>query len=280
MPEEAITCFESLHALPWHIGSYAGEIDDHKIWKGYSTDVLQQTMSVGGIHIPPWPVANVTSARPPQVLKEVLADGTPVALACNRTCADNLRIGVWDRTEAHHPRHIVNLKEVVDMLAGYTSNQVLVYSLNSKTPAVEQLQRFLAFDIMVTPHGSHMTNMVFSNKDAVVVEVMCIHADNSLCFNGGKWTRGWIQSLDHLPVKEGEMKADRVAVQEMHQCKHNTTFDCPRERFKNSNILVDLERLRMDFELAIGLRCNCRSSTQPLQGCSPKYGEWRVSAAA
>ena len=52
---------------------------------------------------------------------------------------------------------------------------MLVYRLNSKTPAVEQLQRFLAFDVMITPHGSHMTNMVFSNRDAVVVEVRAAH---------------------------------------------------------------------------------------------------------
>ena len=34
------------------------------------------------------------------------------------------------------------------------------------TPAEEQLAKFNAFDVMVTTHGSHMGNMVFTTENS------------------------------------------------------------------------------------------------------------------
>ena len=64
----------------------------------------------------------------------------------------------------------------------------------------------------------------------------------------------------------------------MRRCVHNATFDCPREAFKNSDMLVDVERLRVDFELAVATRCKCRATTPALQGCSAKHGRWRAAS--
>ena len=246
---------------------------------------------------PPEPVASAHGTRLPPLrykLHERLRGGVRIPLNCSHACTDGLRIGVWHRTEGH-PRHIANRDAVVALLSGYTRVQVKIYSLNSETPAAEQLADFDAFDVMVTTHGSHMGNMVFTAADAVVVELMSAVADASLCSNGQMWTKGWLVSAGHAPA-DASGDVHEPARRHMAECQRRQrrrqagvglgvgadagvadeplAHGCTGAQFKNLGVQANLTRLKEDVEMVIAVRCGCQAGKAFEEFGCPSVGDW------
>ena len=74
----------------------------------------------------------------------------------------NARIKLFQRTESPTPRSIVNIDEVVKLIQKYTTIPVEIVTTTEKTSMKEQIKLFNSFDILVTTHGSHLTNGVFT----------------------------------------------------------------------------------------------------------------------
>ena len=269
-PSDDITCFEHLHGDLWHTGSYLTDPNDRHVWKAYSREASQAIHRHGGVPVM-WstqPTTNIaaplTRPRPPlnYTVHKRVKDGKLEPLECSHTCTDELRIGVWHRLEGNHLRRFTNEADIVAMLQKYTRLPVKLYTLNSHTPAEEQMIKFAEFDLMVTTHGSQMSNVVFAQENATVVEVMAVPFDQSICGNGRPWTKLWIQSHGHTPAQNGKPLEHLASV--IHSQAHGLASSATADEkdlsysgYKNIDLIVNLERLKEDVELAIAKRCDC-----------------------
>ena len=103
-------------------------------------------------------------------------------------------IKIFQRTQSNTPRTIVNLKEVIETLQKFSINPVEVITITEQTPIEEQIRLFNSFDILVTPHGSHLTNGIFTMHpyEKAIVELVPFMYD-SLYF------KNYIQDLgEHI----------------------------------------------------------------------------------
>ena len=285
-PGDDVTCFESLHADLWHTGSYLLDEEDRRVWHSYSREASEGAHLHGSVPVV-WDTSPATAITAPHILPPAplnytvhkrLRDGSLAPLECSHACTDNLRIGVWHRTEGNHMRRFTNEDDVVAMLQNYTRLPVKLYSLNSRTPAEEQMVKFAEFDLMVTTHGSQMTNMVFSKENATVVEVMAVPFDQSICSNAVAWSKVWIQSHGHTPATNGQPNHRLVSV--IYNITHGLVSSASAsengleyEGYKNTDLIVDLERLKEDVELAIAKRCDC-PTLKLASHCAPR--EWKA----
>lgn len=81
------------------------------------------------------------------------------------------RIKIFQRTETNSPRSFTNLQEVIDFLQTYTTVPVEVVSTTEKTSTQDQIRLFNSFDILVSVHGSHLSNAIYTmhpHKKAVI----------------------------------------------------------------------------------------------------------------
>ena len=76
----------------------------------------------------------------------------------------NARIKIFQRTETSAPRSFVNLEEVKTFLQQYTTVPISVVTTTEKQKIQEQIRLFNSFDILLTVHGSHLTNGVYMMK--------------------------------------------------------------------------------------------------------------------
>jgi len=67
----------------------------------------------------------------------------------------------------------VNIDEVVATLQQFTSVPVEIFTVNATTSIAEQIRLFNLFDILITPHGSHLANGIFTMRPGskAIVEV-------------------------------------------------------------------------------------------------------------
>lgn len=74
----------------------------------------------------------------------------------------NARIKIFQRTKNSSPRTIQNLDAVIKTLQAFTQYPVTEITTTEDQPIAEQIKTFNDFDILVTTHGSHLTNGLFS----------------------------------------------------------------------------------------------------------------------
>ena len=97
----------------------------------------------------------------------------------------NARIKLYQRTQNLYPRTISNEKEVIELLQTFTSQPVEVITTSEKMSMAEQIRIFNDFDILVTTHGAHMANGVFSMHpySLAVVEIVPFVYDSTFFRN-------------------------------------------------------------------------------------------------
>ena len=72
------------------------------------------------------------------------------------------KIKIYQRTENAFLRSIVNLKEVVDFVQLFTTQPVEIITTTEKNFMSDQIKKFNDFDILITTHGSHLVNGLFT----------------------------------------------------------------------------------------------------------------------
>jgi len=109
----------------------------------------------------------------------------PVSLGTGRypsyeACKERLRISIFQRNEGKSLRKFVNLHDILSLSSAF-SEHVSVVSLNSSSTFVDAVKSFNSFDILLTPHGSHLTNglLIFEERYPIIIEVVatCVNED-------------------------------------------------------------------------------------------------------
>lgn len=132
----------------------------------------------------------------------------------------NPRIHVFYRSGIKHRRLFLNLDAVVKLVQEYTTLPVVLFTVNATTSIAEQIRMFNQFDVMVTPHGSHLANGIFTVKPGskAVVEIVPYAFDRVFYSNYNLHLEfgSYYMSTGHLtPVQE---ETNRT----MHHCFFET----------------------------------------------------------
>ena len=72
------------------------------------------------------------------------------------------RIKIFQRSATNSLRKFININEVVRLAQDYTTERVEIVSVNASTSIAEQIRFFNEFDLLITPHGSHLANGIFT----------------------------------------------------------------------------------------------------------------------
>jgi hypothetical protein len=97
----------------------------------------------------------------------------------------NARIKLFQRTQSMTPRTILNTQEVVSLLQKYSTFPIEVVTATQDMTLKDQIRLFNSFDILVTTHGSHLANGIFTMHPytKAVVELVPYVYDNTFFRN-------------------------------------------------------------------------------------------------
>ena len=85
-------------------------------------------------------------------------------------CVSSLRLAIYER---HGGSRLLTNKEDIFTLFREFSNHTKIISISGDTSVDEVYKQFNSFDVLVTPHGSHMANLIFTrSKRFAVIEIV------------------------------------------------------------------------------------------------------------
>lgn len=109
----------------------------------------------------------------------------------NGSSITSARIKIFQRTNTKMLRRFVNLDEVKALCQSYTTVPVEIVTVNTSSSVEDQIRLFNSFDILVTSHGSHLGNGLFTMhpETKAIVEIVSFVFDhvfygNYNCFLG------------------------------------------------------------------------------------------------
>jgi len=186
-------------------------------------------------------------------------------------CPDSLRIGIFQRSEGRSGRRrIHNLDEVQAVAASFTRLPVVFFSITTKTAFEEQLRVFRWLDVIITPHGSQLANMLFAPR-TVYVELQAARTDTCFARNGRRLAAGYILSVGHLPVQDRlsrhgmcKLSVERSLIR---GCLRREPLNC--RRLVNTDLFVNVQRLRADLAAAVATRCKASGCVANLPDAVP-----------
>ena len=176
--------------------------------------------------------------------------------SCESECISNLEVSILQREEGTAKRRFVNLDEVIELVSEYTTNLKII-SVHSDMRFRDTLDAFNSFDILLTPHGSHLTNGLFITSNLTsIIEVV------ATCFNLD-WQKNLHEFADYH-ISQGHQVVNDSLNKDVLRCNDQTVF-CSRQncslkmkkKMVQSDLIVNLTVLRADIEKSIETRCSC-----------------------
>jgi len=173
---------------------------------------------------------------------------------------DGIRISIFQRTEGINGlRSFANVNELQTVLRQYASNVELM-TVTSSTSLIETIRLFNSFDILITPHGSHLANLIFTlSSDITVIEVV------GSCINTA--FLDWVSSRMIYNISVGHASTDsdvQVEVEDCNNARRQTSNICgisPQschfermQRIMASDLFVDIDILKGQLEETINMR--------------------------
>ena len=141
----------------------------------FRKEVAQKVGEPSEILSPSW--VEPTNDRLAPVLRQPFCPSTPGNVT--KENKSSAKIKIFQRSATRNLRRFLNLQSVIDMAQEYTSVPVEVITANETTTLAEQIRSFNSFDILITSHGSHLTNGLFLTNahSKAVIEVVASKFD-------------------------------------------------------------------------------------------------------
>jgi len=263
---DLVICAERMTIERVHVATYLGANDPGMVRHWHRA--VEQRLHVN---------ASANTARP-----QSQNPGREGCEGCVNQSRTALRIGIFRRIEGKSGlRRIRNLDEVQALAASFTRVPVKLFTLTSKSSFEEQLWAFRSLDVLITPHGSQLANMLFAPR-TVFVELQAAGADVSFRANGRRLVAGYVLSVGHLPTEEVSARklvaqpcsigVERGLVRLMSKCFQGGAKNCSsddKRRLMNTDIFVNLTRLSADLATAVAIRCRSQDCVAKVPSDAP-----------
>lgn len=234
---DMVVCGETVYQEPFSVALYLGRNnhDDIVRWRNVLEEHLNNTY------------------QEPFIEKPSSTHITNNNTRYNNTCASKLKFAAWRRTEGSALRRFTNMDDIKLLVGKYSSIPLSVISVSSTTPPEEQVKLFRSsFDVLMTPHGSHNANMIFSPYATAFIEIAAVPFDKAPFHNGKSFVKKWTLSYGHLPFNNTNL------VKKMKNCSNEDRDVCnkyTRLLFIQSDLVVNVEILQKNLEHVISVLC-------------------------
>jgi len=176
-----------------------------------------------------------------------------------------LRINIFQR-KTGNLRSFVNMEEVLALIRRYTNrSSIPTISVDKDTPVIEQARAFQAFDVLVTSHGSHLANLIFSQPTTTaIVEILPVSRDRVFYNNAMRANFSYyIISTGHLPAIGNETaefcsEGEKIMMDNCGKDEKTGIWDCPENwkgRLTGCNILVNMTILETHLKETMTTIC-------------------------
>ena len=172
------------------------------------------------------------------------------------TVGDSKRIKIYQRSSVT-ARRFVNLADVTALVQQFTVQPVEVFTTNENTSIFDQISAFQDIDILVTPHGSHIANIIFSPLRLKILEVIPVVRDpvfqrnaQEMAFAGYEVSIGHNISASCPYAREFENSCTII------ESTSSRIIECDPKvvsKVTQCDIVVDLELLKNDLEELLGI---------------------------
>ena len=112
--------------------------------------------------------------------------------------SQELHIAIFERKDGSALRKFENLGDLIRVVGKYTNKPVQIISVDKSTSVHEQVLLFNSFDILLTSHGSHLANILFSTRKMTVIEIVSCTSDMVFSQNAEILGINYIISSGHL----------------------------------------------------------------------------------
>ena len=214
-----------------------------------------------------------TAGRNASIIANVLDELTPATLAaasCDAdarpSCRRALRVAMFQRdgSASNGQRKILNVHAVHHAVRRVVGVHTRLLSLHGDTPWEAQLEAFRSFDLLITAHGSHLVNLLYSRRHTAVIEMQPLHIDGTFCKNGPQHIEAYIMSYGHAPAARSNASTTRThpapdpeLMSEIARCHADPAHRCRRGKIKGRDLIVNITRLEADLRVAERLLCSC-----------------------
>jgi len=192
-------------------------------------------------------------------------------LGARSTNCSQLRIGIFTRSGGRALRKFLNLQAVVE-LAETFSNRVTTFTLSEESSLSDAIIAFNSFDILITPHGSHLTNGILIGREEKphIIEVVatCVNDD---------FRRNLEKHFVFYEISTGHLSASAQIQERIKGCgtnrgnrgcqlTANCSFGAVRESVQ-TDLFVNVTLLRASLERAVREQCQkCSHGSIDLEG--------------
>lgn len=109
-----------------------------------------------------------------------------------------LRVRIFQRSSGENGnRRILNIDQVQGFVENFTGEQPDIITLNESTSAEDQMKLFNDFDVLISSHGSQLTNLIFSSHPLAVMEVIPCVKDLAFTLNAQALGHAYVLSSGH-----------------------------------------------------------------------------------
>mmetsp|Transcript_7125 Transcript_7125/g.14230 ORF Transcript_7125/g.14230 Transcript_7125/m.14230 type:complete len:447 (-) Transcript_7125:3600-4940(-) len=107
------------------------------------------------------------------------------------------RIGIFQRKTGQSLRSFTNLNDLRLLAQKYSPYPIEIVSIDESEPVSKQIMIFNSFDILMSPHGSHLANLLFTSRKITLIEIISCAADEVFKENGELLGVDYILSTGH-----------------------------------------------------------------------------------
>lgn len=154
-------------------------------------------------------------------------------------------IAIFERRDGFALRQFENIGELRKLVGLYTNHPVQIISVDKNTSIREQVSIFNSFDILITSHGSHLANILFSIRKVTIIEVVSCTSDMVFWNNAKILGIKYVISSGHLLGNDCNQKFGKIYSSIMNGYDHQGLLNCEsRIPTKQCNIQVNLTKIQ------------------------------------
>jgi prepilin-type processing-associated H-X9-DG protein len=155
----------------------------------------------------------------------------------------------------------------VQVLQEFSDLPVQIFTTSEVEDARTQIRKFHGFDVLVSPHGGQLANIMFADIPVSVIEVVPVPSSFEFINSAARMGFGpYFISDGHAPISfpsNPECNMDSSTLnREFAQCSRSSEslyMTCPEGlglTFRNCHIMVNTTLLQEDFTRMLNLRFN------------------------
>ena len=180
-----------------------------------------------------------------------------VGSPCDR-CVEKIRLSLYERPITDRNRRLlVNKDEIFDLFREYTSH-VDTVTVGKDSTIAEVYDAFNSFDVLVTPHGSHMLNVLFTNSSRYAL----IEVTGSDLYSKADEVRHWSSIVPYYDLTFPHTSTEAELQIIINNSSGPLGGGLHAQKVMQSNLIVNITLLRDVLQGALDYLCNCSIALQ------------------